>query len=272
MKKIRLFSCFAAAVLFGRQIVNAQIVWEHTYPSAQNQLYMVTLEVEGMKYVHRDWVNLQIVLYNLDHSVFKIISLPNITVYNQSLLYVSEHLFNLDDSLEFMMVYSLPGHWQTLILNEVGDTLFYGYDYAPLVQGNVPQTQQPIYNTPNGTRMILSQQTGIPVGEVRVYRLGGTLTNSIEPIGLSSEDIEQLSIHPNPSNGNTTIEFKFPQGIGEGEIVLYNMDGSEVKRYRVDGTFGNLNLNNSHLTAGAYMYQLIAGNRAVDAKRMIVVH
>jgi hypothetical protein len=49
------------------------------------------------------------------------------------------------------------------------------------------------------------------------------------------------------------------------------MDGSEVKRYRVDNTFHNLILNNSGLKSGTYMYQLIAGNVPVDAKKMIIL-
>jgi hypothetical protein len=247
------------------------------YDSASVSLYIVNLEVEGYKYIWRDAFNHKVKLYNLDHSLFKTMPFPNVTwatSYPYAVLYVSEHLFNLDDSVEYMFAYQdgITGQYCTRILNETGTLLFSADTIAPLVQPNVPQAQQPIYNTTNGTKMILSFANGNYGIRAHVYSLGGTLTNSIEPTGLSSEDIEQLSIHPNPNDGNATIEFKLPQGIREGEIVLYRIDGSEVKRYKVDGTFGNLILNNSGLSAGTYMYQLIAGSKAVDAKRMIVVH
>ena len=277
MKKILLFSFFVAAILFGRQNVIAQIVLEQNYPGAKHHLYMVNLDIEGMKYIWRDILANRVVLYNLDHSIFKIMLFPSPLgpAWNQpNVLYVTEHLFNSNDSIEYMFVAMetnmSPYWWHTIILNEAGTIIFSAENEAPNVMLNIPQAQQPIYNTPNGAKMILTCFTAT-CDYANVYSIPGTLTTSIEP-GLSSDDLAQLKAYPNPNNGNATIEFKLPQGINSGEIVLYKMDGSEVKRYRVDGTFGNLILNNSGLSSGTYMYQLVAGGKAVDAKRMIVVH
>jgi type IX secretion system substrate protein len=74
-----------------------------------------------------------------------------------------------------------------------------------------------------------------------------------------------------PSNGNTTIEFNLPQGVNQGEIVIYNMKGVELKSYKVDNTFHTLLLNNSEFRAGTYFYQLMTSGGVSGAKKMIVI-
>ena len=48
--------------------------------------------------------------------------------------------------------------------------------------------------------------------------------------------------------------YHLPNGINEGEIVFYDINGKEIKRYRVDNTFNTLIINNSDLPAGTYLY------------------
>jgi|ERR1035437_3169290 hypothetical protein len=273
MKKIILISILAIAVLINHETLKAQITLIHTYDSATTNLYIVNLEIEGQKYIYRDlFFNHRIILYNLDHSIFKIMPFPSVSwgTNPSSILYVSEHLFNSDDSIEYMLVYTLTNPYHTVIANESGTILFSGDSLAPLVQSNEPQTQQPIYNTPNGTIMILSNQLG--TGVANVYSLTGTLTNSIQPINNTLGNQMMENIYPNPSNGNTTIEFNLPQGVNTGQLVIYNMQGVELKSYKVDNTFHTLLLNNSEFHAGTYFYQLITTSGASGAKKMIVIH
>lgn len=230
MKKLIFICLLAIIALSSRETLKAQITLEHTYDSAQTHLYMVNLEIEGMKYIWIDLYDNSIKLYNLDHSIFKIMSLPNVNyIQTPSIMYVSEHLFNMDDQIEFMYVYitadslnSFLHRYHTKIINELGTIIFSADTMAPLVQANAPQTQLPIYNTLNGTKMILSGiNTSSPIANV--YSLTGHLSASIAPISFG--DGNQLSlenIYPNPSNGNTTIEFKLPMGAAFGEIVIYN--------------------------------------------------
>src|ERR1041385_477787 len=103
MKKIMLMA-FTALMLCSKQNVNAQITLEHTYDSAGYNLSMVNLEIEGYKYLFKDiWWQRRLVLYNLDHSIFKIIYYPFTTGYaGGAHLYISEHLFNTDDKIEYL--------------------------------------------------------------------------------------------------------------------------------------------------------------------------
>ena len=278
----------AIAAITSRQTVTAQITLEHTYDSASaisqhhGQLYIMDFEIEGEKYIKVNRASYKIELYNLDHSIFKIMDIPTLTDTNYyttpQILYVTEHLFNNDNLIEYMLVYldtnNIP---HTKIFNELGSTIFSADTAGPFVEINAPQKQFPIYNTANGTKMILSFESradayfGNPCYS-NVYSLPGMLTTSAPPINYSTGNELGMDIYPNPSNGsNSMIEFHLPQGVSTGEIVVYNTQGAEMKRYKVDNTFHNLLISNSELHSGTYFYQLFTSNAATGAKKMIVV-
>ncbi|HLG34785.1 MAG TPA: T9SS type A sorting domain-containing protein [Bacteroidia bacterium] len=292
MKKIILFAFLSVAILFGRQNVNAQITVDHVYTT--NPPYYAVKLSSGLKYVAIQSTSPPVtttnfVLYNPDHSIFRAINVPQISgKYAGFVSFVSDALFDLDTLIEYMLAYadSITAVRSVAVLNETGNTLLYvDSAFYSFGQGapNLGYIEHPIFPDGNQTKLYLFTNYVPTSGfyTTTVYNLPGRLAclecdsglvNGLaQPPGLPSEDMSQLKAFPNPNDGNATIEFKLPQGINSGEIVLYKMDGSEVKRYRVDGTFGNLILNNTGLGAGAYMYQLVAGNRAVDAKKMIVI-
>ncbi len=274
MKKITFIICIIAMSCCIRQNVSAQITLEHTYPNAYMQLYMINLEIEGMKYARRINADSTVMLYNLDHSVFKVMPYENAPGLGGLVFYISEHLFNTDDAIEYMVLAmssnNPPGYYITTIINEAGTVLFTFDSLAPsdLV---LNEFQTSIYNTADGTKMILSH--GYNGGLANVYSLPGTLSNVIRPTGNSTLETEQwgMNAFPNPSNQNVTIEYKLPQGENTGEIVFYDMRGIEIKRVTVDNTFNTLLVNNTGLTSGTYFYQLVTSSGASGASKMIVI-
>jgi hypothetical protein len=263
----------------------AQVTLEATYDSACFNLYMVNLEISGMKYVRitRDSGNRFIRLYNLNHSIWKTINCnpfptsyylsPNMNppygmdttrIFNFDALYITENLFNLDNKVEFLFCVSGFSYY-TGIYNEDG-TLIFGQDSAwPGCRQNMPQQQVPIYNTSNGTKMILSfPQTN----KAKVYGLAGTITstNSFN----NSFHNESLKIFPNPTSGFTTIEYYLPDNIKRGSIDICDMTGTLIKSYTVDNTFHNLTLDGDELSSGMYIYSLIASGKVVESRQIIV--
>jgi hypothetical protein len=273
MKKSILFISVLVALFSINRNANAQITLEHTYPGAFGHLYIVNLENYGQKYCWRDWATNYVRLYNLDHSVFRAMPLPVVSyspLSQRFILYISQNLFScINNYIEYMYIYvdSTMGY-STRIVNELGNVFLAADSFAPLVIGSVPQQQVPIYNTPLGTKMILS---GGSNSDARVYDLCGTLSTSIQPTGLSEDQIASLSVFPNPSSEHAMIEYSLPQGISSGEIILYDMNGTEIKRYRVDSTFNNILLDNSGLHSGTYFYQLTFGGNIIGAKRMVII-
>jgi hypothetical protein len=282
MKKI-IFLAICAFLLTSK--TKGQITLEATYDTASVNLYMVNLEVDGDKYIRiqrQDSGQRYIDLYNLDHSLWKRIDcnpLPMFRYYDTfdstsfpivtyDVLYVSQHLFDLDDDVEFMFAINLQPDCFTGIYNDDGTAVFTQDSAGPWVRVNVPQTFRPIYNTSAGTKMILS----FPLTkQAKVYSLPGTLTTSNmflahDPIASTN----YFKAYPNPSSGQNTIEYHLPNGIEKGEIIIHDLSGKELKRYKIDNSFSNLILNNSELQGGTYLYSLIAGDKLVETKKVII--
>jgi len=180
-------------IVFFAFIINAkaQITLEQTYASAafnttisqRNQLYNVNLEVDGKKFVFVDRTNKNVNVYNLNHNLWKTISFTNATdlsssVNAQTIIYISQHLFDTDDEIEFLYIDTGgPGSTVTQVVNEDGSILFTATNQGPFVFPTAPQLQVPIFNSDNGTKLILSG--GGTDGNAYVYSLGGALTTEI---------------------------------------------------------------------------------------------
>ncbi|MBI5219457.1 MAG: hypothetical protein HY958_11055 [Bacteroidia bacterium] len=204
MKKI----LFIALLAIGLH-VKAQITLEHTYDSASTyitpyiQLMIVKFEVSGERYVKINRVTKAIYIYDMNHSFIKLISFAGFPQPNNqtpNILYLSESLFDTDSKIEFMYIYEQGNSISTVytrIYNEDGSLIFQADSMAPLVLINTPLQQYPIYNTTQGTKMILSHQF---TGQAKVYSLPGTLSTAIAE--ANNNLLAQSSIsnpYPNPA-------------------------------------------------------------------------
>ncbi|MBS1648000.1 MAG: T9SS type A sorting domain-containing protein [Bacteroidetes bacterium] len=179
---------------------------------------------------------------------------------------MSQKLFDTDTLIEFMYVYGdISNNHYTRIYKENG-TLLFSDMAAPTINLTTPEQQYPIYNTPNGTKMILSYSNG----QAKVFSLGGTLSAGI----AQKSHVFAGSLgnaYPNPVSATTTIPYTLPPDANEGEVVLYNTEGTEVKRFRVDNTFANLQISTNDVPAGTYYYQLLVSGNAIGIKKLIVI-
>ena len=222
--------------------------------------------------------------YNLNHTLWKSISYSNVSTNigpapsNDkdfcSILYITQSLFNTDAKIEFMYTFSEyfsigdSGVYRaiTQIVNEDDSILFTDTAAAPLVMPTWPNQYYPIYNTTDGTKMILSNVTG----KAEVYSLRGTLTDNIAE--TNKKLLASLSNpYPNPNNGSAKIDYTLPPGVNEGEIVFYNLQGNEVKRFKVDKTFNTLLISTKDIAAGTYYYQLQTAGESSGGKKMVVI-
>lgn len=263
---------------------NAQITLEHTYDSAStanvyvndiNQLMIINFEVSGERYVKINRAARSICIYDMNHTLLKTISLASFPSYSNGLMgdvmYLSENLFDIDSKLEFMYYYTTYDtnlHLHTKIIKEDGTVLFSDTGGA-VVRPNWAMQQWPIYNTSQGTKMILSYSNR----QAKVFSLPGTLSNAIQEANgqLMQQNGAFNNLYPNPSNGAVTLQYELPKGEQEGELILYNMQGAEVRRYKVDNTFKDVLLDNTQLPAGTYLYQLQTNKGPIGTKKMVVV-
>jgi hypothetical protein len=280
MKKL----LFIALLAFGIS-ARAQIILEHDYDSAStfasgapavvSQLMIINFEISGERYVKINKWGKKISIYNLNHALIKIISLDNMPLSHTSgtlgdILYLSEKLFDDDNGMEFMYTTDAAGSGDFAnvgIYNDDG-TLIFSDSAAPVIKINVPQIQYPIYNTSQGTKMILSYKNK----HAKVYSLPGTLSQSIAE--ANNVLVSQSSVsnpYPNPSSTFTQIDYKLPDGINEGEIVFYDLVGNEVKRFKVDRTFSTLLVSTADIASGTYYYQLQTTAQSSEGKKMVVI-
>jgi hypothetical protein len=257
---------------------NAQISLEYTFSGAQQKLFMVNLEASGYKYVvqDREENNRDLKFYNLDHSLWKTIDCNSFPAlqncggggdinYFWYPLYISQSLFDLDTSIEFMFYTSSDCRWFTGIYKEDGSAILEVDSAAPLVLGTVPAAWRPMYSTPEGTKLILSMRSG----NARVYSVPGELLPTIDQLIPDPVNDSELRAFPNPAYYQIQIEFRLPDDEREGEIHLYDLSGHELKTYHVDKTFNTLLINENDVSPGTYLYSLTCSGKIVKSTRIV---
>lgn len=182
-----------------------QVALENQYVIASNKLFYITdIGNNDYKYVIMDTSGFSI--YNLDHSPYFLNFVPPVPLGRPpsyyEVAYISKSLFDCDSTtLEYVLengiypanfyIYRTDG---TLLFERDSVTGPYGLG---ILDGSL--YQQPIVNTPDGTKLFLfgRDSNGHP-DTMSVYSLCGTLPVSVSemPIGNS-----YVQIFPNPANG-----------------------------------------------------------------------
>ena len=255
----------------------AQITYEYSHPYGTG---FVNLETAGVKYYRYDPNNLTISLYDLDHTLYKQMVIPGPT---GSVFYVRESLFDTDSTdLEYLVFSNNPKN--TSIYDEAGNTLFSLDSVSPntwlpfFPNGQVQLDC--IFNTDSGTVMLLRNQY---TQTVEVYSLPGYLEcmpcgpatgggPNIVPDGGNYKYGGSISNpYPNPTRNGTRVDYSLPDGVNSGEIIFYDLNGNEVKRFSVGDQFNYIYVSTSNLAAGSYFYNLQTSDNYSSGKKLVVI-
>lgn len=91
-----------------------------------------------------------------------------------------------------------------------------------------------------------------------------------ESLGLD-QDAELFQNTPNPFSRDSEIRFYLPQSSSQATLFVYDMQGSQIKRYDISQRGESaVRIAGSELDAGMYIYSLIVDGKEVDTKRMIL--
>lgn len=293
MKKI----IFFLIVLCANLNSFAQFTLEHTYDNTgwcsgsmvdvslmygKRQFYLVHLETDGDKYVKIDKMTQTINFYDLNHVLWKSINYSNVSIISpypnndksqSSILYISQSLFNTDNKVEFMYTYSWydgtnsTWHATTEIVNEDGAILF-SRNAAPLVQPTFPMQYYSIYNTTNGTKMILSNENGT----AEIFSLAGTFTAGIATNNILG-NAAQMILFPNPSLGGNmiTVNYQLPQETKTADLLIYDAQGKQVKTIKIGNAMNSIVLETSEFSKGMYFYTIQKENGEIIANQKSIV-
>jgi len=77
--------------------------------------------------------------------------------------------------------------------------------------------------------------------------------------------------NPNPFTSETEIKMTVPESVGQATIMIYTLEGKQMKNIQVNNR-GEVSVKilGNELSAGMYLYALIADGKVVDTKRMIL--
>jgi len=256
--------------VFSTSVSHGQVTLEHTYPFSSIRFELVDSNEVKFFYFSGDTV----IIFNADHSIYKTVKLPNfgnIQSYRK-INFLSRHLFNLDDKLEFLAE-AYPNN--VAVINEDGEIEFECdgcWGNYPLASGSdaIPLS---VVNTQLGTKLILHDSHGTTT----VYSLPGKLAgcstakSGVDAPSIAGGNSFPTSAYPNPSNGQMRISYKLPLGVSTGELVILSTEGIEVKRYRVGDGFNDILVEKSDLASGSYFYKLVAEKGESEIKRLVIL-
>lgn len=232
--------------------IKSQITLENTY-STVGFISSIELSTSGYKYALVDAPNGVVKLYNTNHSLWKTMNMPKpagaIFYYTASA--ISEGLFNTDSKVEFVYSYyatNTPStgmiNFTTTVIQEDGTVLL-----------NTPGRYPYIQKHGSAYKLLIQVDTAnkMAAKETQVYSLPGSMPVITSMAKKADENFDQLaSPVPNPSAGKAIIPYSLSSPTAD--ITFYDVNGKEVKKFTVDGTFNTLEVDNTDLPAGTYFY------------------
>jgi hypothetical protein len=80
-----------------------------------------------------------------------------------------------------------------------------------------------------------------------------------------------LQNNPNPFTSETEIKMTLPDHVENATIMIYTLEGKQMKNIRVyDRGDVSVKISGNELSAGMYLYALLADGKVVDTKKMIL--
>lgn len=80
----------------------------------------------------------------------------------------------------------------------------------------------------------------------------------------------QISIHPNPNNGEMVINYFIPQN-KKAEFSIYDLVGRKLNSYPLLGENNQLKISEKDLNGGIYYYEIISNGKKIKQDKIIVI-
>jgi hypothetical protein len=155
------------------------------------------------------------------------------------------------------------------------DKDLYGLRYGDFVVPLVKAVQELSKMNDSKDSIIGQQQNQINSLEARLSKIEAMMNTLPANTSLFSSSLQQNI--PNPFLHNTTIGYTLPQKFTSARILITDKNGSTIKSVTlpagiqgVPGGKGNVTVDASMLSSGAYQYSLIVDGRLIDTKQMIL--
>ncbi|MBN2699354.1 MAG: T9SS type A sorting domain-containing protein [Bacteroidales bacterium] len=230
-----------------------QISFERSYT---NSIYYTHLTDTEEKLFLMDVSFSECRIYNLDHSLYKTTRVhldPNHWLYDIS--YVTRHLFNDDDSIEFL--YMAYEYFETT------------EPYYQYMVGVATESGRNLLKVPMGTYYEVVTVDGKNKLLVWLYDnstwpyFKGTNIYKLETEGPAKTPSKSALLnpaYPNPADGQIMIPYDLGEKANRGDIRIISADGKTIDHLRVDNAFNELLLDVSSYSPGTYRYTVTFEN------------
>ncbi|MCW3071023.1 MAG: type sorting protein [Bacteroidetes bacterium] len=94
--------------------------------------------------------------------------------------------------------------------------------------------------------------------------------NSAKPVNAFT-DVKLYQNEPNPFSKETTIRYNLPEQVNQAYIAVYDLSGKQLLTLPLSQKgAGAITVSSNKLSAGIYIYSIIADNKLIDSKRMVL--
>jgi hypothetical protein len=206
----------------------------------------------------------------MDHTLWKTIPLPPPEGYYLSdVQYVSEKLFNDDNLVELIYIYSkyVPTEtsyyytFETKLINENGTAIL-----------TIPGAgHTSVMETMEDGRKFLVYEYDYSVIPYRTY----THVYSLPEPAVKSGDVAVQASgmappYPNPAHSQIIIPVTLPGGVDSGSLEVFDLNGKRVLSHSFRGSSGNVELPTHQLVPGSYIYHVEAGGIRSAARKFVI--
>ncbi len=75
---------------------------------------------------------------------------------------------------------------------------------------------------------------------------------------------------PNPFSSETAINYTLPQQIKNASLIVYDLSGKQLTSFPLELSAKSISITSEKLSAGIYIYSIMADGKIMDSKRMVV--
>jgi hypothetical protein len=75
---------------------------------------------------------------------------------------------------------------------------------------------------------------------------------------------------PNPFTNETVIKYTLPQTVTQASMVVYDLTGKQITSFPINKNNSSVTITSEKLSAGIYIYSIVADGQLLDSKRMVV--
>ena len=150
----------------------------------------------------------------------------------------------------------------------------YGIRYAKFVVPLVKGVQELSAENKVQQALIEDLQQEIETLKKLIYGADSGISDGSTQTKNEGSEAEGFALQqnvPNPFDKTTIISARIPESVQDARLVIYNLQGLELKRYDLNERGKtSVEISGGIFPSGMYLYALIADGRIIDTKKMIL--